>query len=159
MEVSGQLHVLATKTPGERAPGTHLIGGWVGPRVGPDGVKRKILHCWESNPGHPARSPSIIQTELSWLPSFLAAIGICAGLTCWVKSLRLNYLWGSWKVLTLWLQRDIGVLFSGNGKVALVDSRAEKQLQGWYSCHERSVRTVQVHPLKQEYFITSSALW
>ncbi|PNF25037.1 hypothetical protein B7P43_G06982 [Cryptotermes secundus] len=46
----------------------------------------------------------------------------------------------------------------GNGKLAFVDSRAKKQLQGWYTCHERSVRTVQVHPLKQQYFITSSAL-
>jgi hypothetical protein len=31
-------------TPGERAPGTHWIGGWVGPRTGLDDVeKRKIL--------------------------------------------------------------------------------------------------------------------
>jgi hypothetical protein len=31
-------------TPGERAPGTHLIGGWVGPRAGLDDVeKRKLL--------------------------------------------------------------------------------------------------------------------
>jgi WD40 repeat protein len=46
----------------------------------------------------------------------------------------------------------------GNGKLALVDCRAEKQLQGWYSCYERSVRTVQMHPVQQQYFITSSAL-
>jgi hypothetical protein len=43
--------------PGERASGTHWIGGWVGPRVRLDAVeKRKILHCRESNPGRPARS-------------------------------------------------------------------------------------------------------
>jgi hypothetical protein len=31
-------------TPGERAPGTHLIGGWVGPRAGLDDVEeRKFL--------------------------------------------------------------------------------------------------------------------
>jgi hypothetical protein len=30
-------------TPGERAPGTHWIGGWVGPRTGLDAVKRDIL--------------------------------------------------------------------------------------------------------------------
>jgi hypothetical protein len=47
-------------TPGERAPGTHWIGGWVGPRVGLDAVeKRKILHSWESNPGRAACSPSL----------------------------------------------------------------------------------------------------
>jgi hypothetical protein len=31
-------------TPGEEAPGTHWIGGWVGPRAGLDALdKRKIL--------------------------------------------------------------------------------------------------------------------
>jgi hypothetical protein len=39
--------------PGERAPSTHSIGGWVGPRVGLHTVeKRNILHCQESNLGH-----------------------------------------------------------------------------------------------------------
>ena len=30
MEVSGQLHCLATLQLGEGAPGIHLVGGWVG---------------------------------------------------------------------------------------------------------------------------------
>jgi hypothetical protein len=35
-------------TPGERAPSTHWIGGWVGPRAGLDAVeKRKIMHDTE----------------------------------------------------------------------------------------------------------------
>jgi hypothetical protein len=43
-------------TLGKRALGTHRIGGWVDPGVGMNAVeKRKILHCRESNPGHPAR--------------------------------------------------------------------------------------------------------
>jgi hypothetical protein len=46
MEVSGHLHT----------PSTHWIRGWVGPRAGLDDVKREILHCWEPNPGRPARS-------------------------------------------------------------------------------------------------------
>jgi hypothetical protein len=33
MEVSGQLHAPVTLPPRERAPGTHWIGGWVGPRA------------------------------------------------------------------------------------------------------------------------------
>jgi hypothetical protein len=46
--------------PGERAPGNHYVGGWVVPRAGLDAVeKRKILHCRESNPGRPARTPSL----------------------------------------------------------------------------------------------------
>jgi hypothetical protein len=47
-------------TPRERAPGTHWIGAWVGPRTVLDAVvKRKILsHRRESNP----RTP-IVQLE------------------------------------------------------------------------------------------------
>jgi hypothetical protein len=45
----------------ERAPGTHWIGGWVGPRAVLDAVvKRKIPSpCRDSNPDHPARSPTL----------------------------------------------------------------------------------------------------
>jgi hypothetical protein len=48
-------------TPRERAPGTHWIGGWVGPRAVMDAVvKRKISNpSWESNPDHPAHSPAL----------------------------------------------------------------------------------------------------
>jgi hypothetical protein len=57
-------------TPRERSPGTHWIGGWVGPRAGLDAVvKRKIPYPL------PGLKPLIIQpvaqcctTDLSWLP-------------------------------------------------------------------------------------------
>jgi hypothetical protein len=39
MEVSGQLHAPATLPKGERASGTHWIGGWVDPRTGLDDVE------------------------------------------------------------------------------------------------------------------------
>jgi hypothetical protein len=43
MEVSGQLHAPAALPPRERAPGTHWIGGWMGPTAVLDTVvKRKI---------------------------------------------------------------------------------------------------------------------
>jgi hypothetical protein len=43
MEVSSQLHAQAALPPRKRAPGTHWIGGWVGPRAGLEAVvKRKI---------------------------------------------------------------------------------------------------------------------
>jgi hypothetical protein len=46
--------------PGEIAPSTLWIGGWVDPTVGIDDVeKREMLPCRESNSGHPARSPSL----------------------------------------------------------------------------------------------------
>jgi hypothetical protein len=47
--------------PGERTPGTHYTGGWVGPRAGLDaGARRKILClCWGSNPSRPVRSQTI----------------------------------------------------------------------------------------------------
>jgi hypothetical protein len=43
-------------TPGERAPGTHWIGGWVSPRGGLDDVE-KIL------------DPSRTRTPTPWWPS------------------------------------------------------------------------------------------
>jgi hypothetical protein len=50
-------------TPGDRAPGTHWIGGWVGPRRGLDDVeRRRILHLPrpELRPlGRPVRSQSL----------------------------------------------------------------------------------------------------
>jgi hypothetical protein len=54
-------------TPGERVPGTHWIGGWVGPRIGRNAVaKRKnpfTVYCRESKSGRPARSLVTILTE------------------------------------------------------------------------------------------------
>jgi hypothetical protein len=47
-------------TPGERAPGTHWLGGWVGPRAGLDDVEKRkflLLPGLELQTfGHPARS-------------------------------------------------------------------------------------------------------
>ena len=36
MRMDGELHAQAALPPGKR-PGTHFIGGWVGPRAGLDG--------------------------------------------------------------------------------------------------------------------------
>jgi hypothetical protein len=48
-------------TPRERAPGTHCIGGWVGPRAGLDAeIRGKILClCRGSNPGCPVCSQTL----------------------------------------------------------------------------------------------------
>jgi hypothetical protein len=53
-------------TPGERARGTHCIGGWVGPRACLDTVVKREIRgpCWDSNPDHPARSTAFT-AELS----------------------------------------------------------------------------------------------
>jgi hypothetical protein len=52
--------------PSERAPGTHWIGGWVGPIDGLDAVAKwkGPWPYWEQNPGRPARSLVTILTEL-----------------------------------------------------------------------------------------------
>jgi hypothetical protein len=48
-------------TPGERAPGIHWIGGWVGPRAGLDDVeKRKFFNLRDSN-----SDPSVVQPVAS----------------------------------------------------------------------------------------------
>jgi hypothetical protein len=67
MEVSGQLHALAALPPGERAPGIHWIGGWVGPRAILDTVvKRKIpSHRQESNHRNPIVQP-VAQRYTDW---------------------------------------------------------------------------------------------
>jgi len=39
--VSGQLHVMATSCPKERASGFHWIGRWVGPRASLDAVAKR----------------------------------------------------------------------------------------------------------------------
>jgi hypothetical protein len=62
MELSGQLHTAASLFPRERTMGARWIRGWVGWALGLtwDTVeKRKILHCQEPNPGHPACSLSL----------------------------------------------------------------------------------------------------
>jgi hypothetical protein len=52
--------------PGERAPGTHWIGGWVGPRAGLNAVAKRnnTYHYRESKPGRPAHSSATILPEL-----------------------------------------------------------------------------------------------
>jgi hypothetical protein len=57
----GKVVSLGRYTPGERAPGTHWIGGWVGPRAGLDAPeKRKIsCPCRESKPSSEPRSLSL----------------------------------------------------------------------------------------------------
>jgi hypothetical protein len=47
-------------TSGERAPGAHLIRGWVGPKACLNAAEnRKILHSRESDPGLLTYSPSL----------------------------------------------------------------------------------------------------
>jgi hypothetical protein len=47
--MGGQLHASAALPPGKR-PGTHCIGGWVGPRAGLDGCRKFSPHR-DSIPG------------------------------------------------------------------------------------------------------------
>jgi hypothetical protein len=51
MVVVCQLHVSATKSPGERTSGTHRVRGWVGARSRLDVAKKKnnLYPCWELN--------------------------------------------------------------------------------------------------------------
>jgi hypothetical protein len=73
MEVGGELHAQAALPAVERAPGTHWIGGWVGPRAGLDAVaKRKFRAPVENRiPLRPARRLVTIPTELSRIAVFV----------------------------------------------------------------------------------------
>jgi hypothetical protein len=64
MGVSGQRHAPAALCPGERTPGTHWTGGWVGPRAGLDTKARgKILlplpGIESPSPDRPVRSQTL----------------------------------------------------------------------------------------------------
>jgi hypothetical protein len=59
MGVSGQHHASATLYPGERTPGTHWLGSWVGPRAGLNAEARGKILCRGSNPGRPIRSQAL----------------------------------------------------------------------------------------------------
>jgi hypothetical protein len=67
---------LGSFTPGERAPGTHWIGGWVGPRAGLDDLEKRqflTLPGLELQPfGHAARIQSLYRLRY---PGFLKKKG------------------------------------------------------------------------------------
>jgi hypothetical protein len=69
--VSGQRHVPAAFTPGERSPDTHWIGGWVGFSAGLDTEARgkRLFLCRGSNPGRPVCSQT--PCWLSYTPQTL----------------------------------------------------------------------------------------
>jgi hypothetical protein len=56
--------------PGQIAPPTPYIAGWVGPRAGLGAVKYRKIACpyRESNPGRPARSSSLYGLNYSGSP-------------------------------------------------------------------------------------------
>jgi hypothetical protein len=98
MGVNGQSHVPAALCPGERTPGTHFTGGWVGHRAGLDTeVRGKILcPCRGSNPrssGRPVGSQTLYW--LSYPGSYICRLAFkeqtverCQLITlssCWVK--------------------------------------------------------------------------
>ena len=64
MGVGGQRHAPAALPPGKR-PGTHCIGGWVGPRAGLDGCGKPHLQR-DSIPGLSRPLRVAKPTELSW---------------------------------------------------------------------------------------------
>jgi hypothetical protein len=74
VELKGRLHAPAALPSVKKAPGTHLMGGWVGLRVGLDDVERRkflILPGLELRPlGRPARSQSLYRLRHpgSWCP-------------------------------------------------------------------------------------------
>jgi hypothetical protein len=73
-------------TPGERTPGTHWIGGWVGPRAGLDAeARRKILcPCRGSNPDRPARSQTLYWLSYRGSYSFELITLIILDRSCWI---------------------------------------------------------------------------
>jgi hypothetical protein len=75
-------------TTGERAPGTHWIGGWVDPRTGPDDLeKRKFWPYRDSNTrplSRPARSQSLYRLR------YPASVTLCSIKLINFKSLKVS---------------------------------------------------------------------
>jgi hypothetical protein len=62
--VSGQRHAAAALCPGERTPGTHCTGGWLGPRAGLDTEIREknplpLSGIEPRSPGRPVRCQTL----------------------------------------------------------------------------------------------------
>jgi hypothetical protein len=85
-------------TPGERAPGTHCMGGWVGPRSGLDAEVRgkNFCLCQGSNPGRPVRSQTLYWLGYPGTRSYNLSRSLCRALftleeTLWkFKTGRMN---------------------------------------------------------------------
>jgi hypothetical protein len=69
MGASGQRHAPVALSPGERTPGNHCTGGWVGLRAGLDTELggKIICPCRGSNPDHPVVQ-SVTRHILTELP-------------------------------------------------------------------------------------------
>jgi hypothetical protein len=88
-------------TPGGRAPGTHCIGGWVGPRAGLDAeVRGKILClCRGSNSDRPVRSQlpgsshdRVVLRHVVW-DIFWSICGVTRLKACLTACLRSSVVW------------------------------------------------------------------
>jgi hypothetical protein len=78
----------------ERAPGTHWIGGWVGPRADLDAVKRKIPSlCRDSNPR--SSSPLTSAMTLSYPSSCLIFMKLKNSSSCQTSAISVQ-LSSSW---------------------------------------------------------------
>jgi hypothetical protein len=97
--------------PGEIAPGTQKIGGWVGPRACLATVeKRKTCPCLNSSPGRPASSPSLLiffnSNSGGWSPNWVhSALRPLIGLLCQPRVIMMME-----KLVELWLAEETKVL-------------------------------------------------
>lgn len=55
------------------------------------------------------------------------------------------------------MSREVLLIAHGSGEVGVFDQR-EGKMSNMLKCHERSVRTVQCHPVDKNYFVTGSGL-
>jgi hypothetical protein len=66
LEVSGHLQVPAVSSPGERAPGTHWIGGWVDPRAGLDDLERENSWTYRDSSSDSSVVQSVVSLYTDW---------------------------------------------------------------------------------------------
>jgi hypothetical protein len=74
-------------TPGERTPGPHCTGGWVGPRAGLDTEARGkiVCPCRGSNPDRPVVQP-VVRHYTDWAnpaPDIYVCVCVCVCVWVW----------------------------------------------------------------------------
>jgi hypothetical protein len=77
----GKHQAPASLKPGAEPPGTHWIGGWIGPRDSLDAVE----YCWELNISHPTHSSFLYQL------SYHGSISFSCNWLHWAKIVCTHY--------------------------------------------------------------------
>jgi hypothetical protein len=119
-------------TPGERTPGTHCTGGWVGPRVGPDteDIGKILCLCRGSNLDRPVVQP-VARHCTDWATRLISQLGNLITRHHMLLSCSVGSLWPSLMTLLRWLLQAEGVFISRHQTESELKSANERESHEW----------------------------